>query len=95
MTWREICGAGCGSSTVSSVTAVEEAMAESPSIFPEGELLFRLIAQRYGDRLSAEELTEVHKGIAGLATTAAALRAVRLENSLEPSAVFVPYRQEE
>jgi len=70
-------------------------MAESPSISPEGELLFRLIAQRYGDRLSAEELAEVQKGIAGLATTAAVLRAVRLDNSIEPFAVFVPYRQEE
>jgi hypothetical protein len=70
-------------------------MAESPSTPPEGEQLFRLISQRYGDRLTPAELAEVQKGVAGLATTAAALRAVRLDNSNEPVAVFVPYRQEE
>ena len=69
-------------------------MDESPSISPEGELLFRLVSQRCGDRLTAAELAEVHKGIAGLATAAAALRAVRLENSIEPFTLFVPYRQE-
>lgn len=69
-------------------------MAESPSISPQGELLFQLIAQRYSDRLTAEELAEVHQGVAELATTAAALRVVRLENSLEPFTMFVPYRQE-
>jgi hypothetical protein len=70
-------------------------MAESPEMSPEGEQVLQLIVQRYGDRLTTEQLAEVRKGVAGLATVTAALRAVPLDNSLEPHTVFVPYRQEE
>ena len=61
---------------------------------PESEALFHVIRQCYGHRLSADELEEVRKGVAGVSKAAAALRAVRLHQSAEPFSVGIPYRQE-
>ncbi len=58
----------------------------------EVERLFALVRERYGDRLTPAELDEVRKGVEGVVLTARALRAVRLENSDEPSSLFIPYR---
>jgi CO/xanthine dehydrogenase Mo-binding subunit len=61
---------------------------------PESEALFNVIRQCYGYRLTSDELEEVRKGVAGLSQAAAALRAVRLNNSDEPFSLGIPYRQE-
>ena len=67
-------------------------MSTDPSSTREGEPLFELIRQRYGHRLTASELEEVHKGVQGVARMTATLRTVRLENADEPFSVFIPYR---
>ena len=61
----------------------------------EAEHLFNIIKERYGDRLSEEELTEVRKGVERMVEAAEKLRAVKLENSDEPFFVFRPYRGDE
>ena len=53
-----------------------------------------LIRQRYGHRMTSEELEEVRKGVEGITQAAAALRVVRLNQSDEPFSPCVPYRQE-
>jgi hypothetical protein len=58
----------------------------------EAERLFALVLERYGDRLTPEQLDGVRKGVEGIVQAARALRAVRLENSDEPMQPFVPYR---
>ncbi len=60
----------------------------------ETEMLFNIVRERYGDRLSAEELEEVRKGVEGFAEVTQALRAQKLENGDEPFSTFVPYRKE-
>jgi len=64
---------------------------ESPK---EAEYLFEMVRDRYGDRLSAEELEEVRKGVEGIAKAAEILRAVKLENGDEPFSIFRPYKKE-
>ena len=61
----------------------------------EAEHLFNIIKERYGDRLSDEELTEVRKGVERMVEAAEKLRAVKLENSDEPFFIFRPYRGDE
>jgi hypothetical protein len=58
----------------------------------EAEILHALIRRRYGDRLTAEELDSVRRGVEALVEQAAALRAVRLANADEPVQRFVPFR---
>lgn len=60
----------------------------------EVELLFEFIRDLYGDRLTDEELEEVRNGVEHIAETAAALRSIKLENSVEPFSVFKPHRKE-
>ena len=67
-------------------------MTETQDIRVEVEALFALVRARSGDRLTAEQLDEVKKGVEGVVKAARALRAVRLENSDEPMPPFVPYR---
>ena len=61
----------------------------------ESEHLFNIIKERYGERLSDEELAEVKKGVDRLVEAAEKLREVRLENGDEPFFIFRPYRGEE
>jgi hypothetical protein len=61
----------------------------------ESEHLFNIIKERYGERLSDDELAEVKKGVEKIVEAAEKLRAVRLENGDEPFFVFRPYRGEE
>ncbi len=56
--------------------------------------LFALVRQRYGDRMTAEELAAVREGIEGIVKGARALRAVRLKASDEPLQLFAPFRAE-
>jgi hypothetical protein len=64
---------------------------ESPK---EAEFLFQMVQDRYGDRLNAEELEEVRKGVKGIAEAAEALRSVKLGNGTEPFSIFKPYKKE-
>lgn len=59
----------------------------------EAELLFEMVRNRYGDRLSAEELEEVRKGVKIIAEAAEALRSVKLGNGTEPFSIFKPYKK--
>ena len=63
-----------------------------PDASSEVETLFTLVRQRYGDRLTPEQLEAVKKGVEGVVEMARALRAVRLGDSDEPMQPFVPYR---
>ena len=67
-------------------------MAETEDIRAEVEALFALVRERYGDRLTLEQLDGVKKGVEGIVKAGRALRAVRLENSDAPMQPFVPYR---
>ena len=67
-------------------------MGETEDIRAEAEALFALVRERYGDRLTPEQLDSVRQGIEGIVKATRALRAVRLENSDEPMQPFVPYR---
>ena len=62
-------------------------------ISKEAEFLFEMVKDRYGNRLSAEELEEVRKGVLGLVKTAEVLRSVKLGNSTEPFSIFKPYKK--
>ncbi len=64
---------------------------ESPK---EAEFLFQMVRDRYGDRLNAEELEEVRKGVKGIMEAAEALRSVKLGNGTEPFSIFKPYKKE-
>ncbi len=61
----------------------------------ESEHLFNIIKERYGERLSDEELAEVKKGVDRIVEAAEKLREIRLENGDEPFFVFRPYRGDE
>ena len=61
----------------------------------ESETLFKLVRDRYGDRLSLEELEEVRKGVERITETAKALREVKLENWDEPFSIFKPFSEGE
>ena len=61
----------------------------------EAEKLFGIVEDRYGDRLSEDQLKKVKEGVEGAAELAKALRGVRLDNSVEPYSVFRPYRGED
>jgi len=61
----------------------------------ESEHLLNIIKERYGERLSDDELAEVKKGVERIVEAAEKLREIRLENGDEPFFVFRPYRGEE
>jgi hypothetical protein len=63
-----------------------------PDADAEVERLFALVRERYGDRLTPDQLDEVRKGVEGVVAAARALRAVKLENADEPFPPFIPYR---
>ncbi len=56
----------------------------------EAELLFALVRERYGSRLTAEELEAVRSGVAGVMEQAAAVRAVPLGNGSGPDLPRAP-----
>ena len=67
-------------------------MPETPN--PEAVALFSLITQRYGSRLTTEQLDELKKMVEGQVEMARALRAVRLTNADEPFQPFTAYRSD-
>jgi hypothetical protein len=69
-------------------------MSEPTKQDPEADALFEIVRQRYGDRLTPEELDEVRKIVQAQVEAARALRAIRLTNADEPVQPFAPYRAE-
>ena len=53
----------------------------------EVDLLFALVRERYGGRLTPDELEAVRTGLSGIVEGVRALRAVRLDNADGP---FLP-----
>lgn len=54
-----------------------------------------LVKERYGERLTEEQLEHVSKSLKTVLDAGKALRETPLENSDEPYNVFKPYRREE
>ncbi len=61
----------------------------------ESDLLFKIIEEKYIDRLNEEQLAKVKAGVENLIETAEALRKVELDYTVEPFMVFKPYRKRE
>jgi hypothetical protein len=66
-------------------TAGGRVMTEPGAGQDEAGLLFSLVRQRYGERLTAAELEAVRAGVATIVDAVRALRAVRLENADGPA----------
>lgn len=69
-----------------------EAVRAPEAIRQEVEAMLALVRERYGSRLSAEELAGVRTAIEGIVQAAHALRAVRLTGADEPGQPFAAYR---
>ena len=54
-----------------------------------------LVKERYGERLTEEQLENVENSLKRVMEAGKALRDTPLENSDEPYNVFKPYRREE
>jgi hypothetical protein len=67
-------------------------MSDPEAVRAEVEAMLALVRERYGSRLSAEELAGVRTAIEGIVQAAHALRAVRLGNADEPGQPFAAYR---
>jgi hypothetical protein len=63
-------------------------MADTPD--PETDTLFEIVRQRYGARLTGDQLDDLRKIVRGQVEAARALRAVRLTNADEPFQRFEP-----
>jgi len=61
----------------------------------EAETLFSLVKEKYGDKITDEELDEVKKAVERIVETSMELRKVELGNWDEPFSVFKPYRRDE
>ena len=59
-------------------------MSESEAERSEADILFLLLRERYGSRLTLEELQAVRNGLAAIVEGAQSLRSVRLENGDGP-----------
>jgi hypothetical protein len=71
-----------------------ESMADEHTVPSESDVLFNLVLQRYGQRLTSDARQEVRKGIEGIARARQALKSVALANSDEPFWCFTPYRKD-
>lgn len=69
-------------------------MSEAASRDPEADALFEIVRQRYGDRLTREQLDEVRRIVQAQVEAARALRSMRLTSADEPMQPFAPYRAE-
>lgn len=59
----------------------------------ETNILLELVKQRYGKRLTDDQITEVEKQLTRNLETAKELHSVELTNGDEPYNVFKPYRR--
>ncbi len=55
---------------------------------------FALVRERYGGLIAPTALGDVRRRIEGVVANGRRLKAVRLQNGIEPFSVFVPYRNE-
>jgi hypothetical protein len=69
-------------------------MSEPAKPDPEADALFEIVRQRYGDRLTREQLDELSWIVRAQVEAARALRPIRLTNADEPMQPFAPYRAE-
>ncbi|HEV2054233.1 MAG TPA: hypothetical protein VGV06_03560 [Methylomirabilota bacterium] len=69
-------------------------MSEPAKLDPEADALFEIVRERYGDRLTREQLDELSRIVRAQVETSRALRAMRLTNADEPMQPFAPYRAE-
>ena len=69
-------------------------MSEPAKPDPETDALFEIVRQRYGDRLTREQLDELSRIVQAQVEAARALRLMRLINADEPMQPFAPYRAE-
>jgi hypothetical protein len=60
----------------------------------EAETLFRLVKEKYGDKIEEDELDEVKKAVDRIVEASQELRKVELGNWDEPFSVFKPYRRD-
>jgi hypothetical protein len=67
-------------------------MSAPETIRAEVDTMLALVRERYGSRLSADELDGIRTAIEGIVQAAHALRAVRLTNADEPGQSFAAYR---
>ena len=58
-------------------------------------ILMELVKERYGERLTEEQLEHVSKSLKSVIDAGKALSETPLENSDEPYNVFRPYRRKE
>jgi hypothetical protein len=65
-------------------------MSEPGAAAGEVDLLFALVRERYGGRLSPDELDAVRTALAGIVEGARALRVVRLDNADGPLLPLLP-----
>ena len=61
----------------------------------EAETLFSLVKEKYGDKITEEELDEVKKAVERIVETSMELRKVEMGNWDEPFSVFKPYRRDD
>jgi hypothetical protein len=61
----------------------------------EADLRFSLVRQRYGARLTAEQLEILRRAVAAIVEQATALSTVPLTNADEPLPRFAPFRADE
>ena len=69
-------------------------MSEPAKPDPEADALFEIVRQRYGGRLTREQLDELGRIVRAQVEAARALRPIRLTNADEPMQPFAPYRAE-
>jgi hypothetical protein len=64
-------------------------VSETEAARSEADILFLLLRERYGSRLTLEDLQAVRTGLEAIVTGAQSLRAVRLQNADGP---LLPHR---
>jgi len=67
-------------------------MSEEKSDDKEFENLYNVVRDRFGGRLTVEELEQVKKDVKTVADASRALRSVKLSNWDEPFFIFKPHK---
>ena len=70
-------------------------MSEPAQAPGEADRRFGLVLQRYGARLTIEQLEVLHRAVTAILEQTTALRAVPLINADEPLPRFAPFRSDE
>ena len=67
-------------------------MGEEDTSDNEFENLFRIVRDRFANRLTADELEQIKKDVKTFIDNSRELRSIRLSNSDEPFFIFKPYK---